>query len=424
MRQRKFYKEFLSSLNEYKSFFKSEKGQEIFSNSNYLDGDLKFICLYDSFDNSGIRNLVKNITLLDKEKFHSNKTYYKYSRKGQYLKFQNMSSSHGIFADIQVLNNNYIKEINMSWCQRSNYTAIIEFQIVFKDVFKNFESEYNFIVDVLENVNKRTIYYFKNFDFKDSTYVDRPFKYIEHHNELFKFAVQKYIEDVFYNKIKKNYDLMTMYVFFVKDLELDKLKPPYMGLLGKHKSKKTIFYIDSTPSVFHPIFDIELITAEKYFDHRSIMTYFSNYRNILYYNLYFSQELNVLNNKISGYNLEAKKIYNFKNLMWMYRKIAELESSRDSGDSIDVEELNKDLNDNWKIVYGTYEGDEQISIPYNYEFSRKEIEIVLQKYKEQYNLYKVALESQTNRFNTKIAFISLGLSILSILVAIAFGLIW
>ncbi len=335
-----------------------------------------------------------------------------------------MSSSHGIFADIQVLNNDYLKEINMSWCQRSNYTAIMEFQMVFKDVFKNFESEYNFIVDVLENVNKKTIYYFKNFDFDDSTNVDRPFQYIEHHNDLFKFAVQKYIEDVFYNKIKKNYDLMTMYVYFVKDLELDNVKPPYMGLLGKHKSKKTFFNIDSTPSVFHPIFDIELVTAEKYFDHRSIMTYFSNYRNILYYNLYFSQELNVLNNKISGYNLEAKKIYNFKNLMWMYRKIAELESSRDSGDSIDVEELNKELNDNWTIDYGTYEDDEQISIPYNYEFSRKDIEIVLQKYKEQYNLYKVALESQTNRFNTKIAFISLGLSILSILVAIAFGLIW
>lgn len=424
MRQRKFYKEFLANLKDYKSFFKSEKGQEVFSSRNYLEGDLKFVCLYDSFDNSGIRNLVKNITLLDKEKFHSRRSYYNYSRKGQYLKFQNMSSSHGIFADIQVLNNDFIEEINMTWCQRSNYTAIMEFQIVFKEVFKDFESEYNFMVKVLENVNKRTIYYYKNFEFDLTTNVDKTGEYIEYHNDLFKFAVQKYIEDLFYIKNKKNYDLMTLYVYFVKDLNFEKLQPPYMGLLGKQKNKKSAFFIDSVPSVFHPIFDIELVTAEKYFDHRSIMTYFSKYRNIIYYNLYFSQELNVLNTKISGYNLEAKKIYNFKNLMWMYRKIAELESSRDSGDSIDVEKLNKELIDNWQIDYGTYECDELKSINFDYEFSRRDVEIILQKYREQYNLYKVALESQTNRFNTKIAFISLGLSILSILVAIAFGIIW
>jgi len=423
MRKRKFYKEFNKSLNNYMEFFNSEKGNTVYSKENYAEGKLNYVCLYDSFDNNGIRNLIKNIYTLSKEDFDIIHTSYKYSRKGQYLKFQNLSSSHGIFAVLKVTNNKFVNQINMSWCQRSNYTAILEYKLIFNDVFDSFKSEYDFIIQTLIKLRKNKINYFKRFDLSSESFKHDISDYLEYHNNLFKYAVQKYVEDTLYTGIEKKYDLMTMYVYSVKDFKKEEMRPSYMGLVGRHKVDNTVFFLDRPPSTFEPIFDVEVVTSGKNFDNRSIMTFFSKYRNILYYNLYFNQELNVLNNQISGYNLGAKKIYNFKSLLWMYRKIAELESSRDSGETIDVEELNKKLSDNWIVEYGTFEGDDPVSLPNDYQFSRSNIEFILKKYKEQYDLYKVALEAQTNRFNTRVAFISLGLAILAIIISIVFPFI-
>jgi len=424
MRKGKFYKEFKESLNSYIEFFNSDKGKMIFSKENFAEENLQYVCLYDSFDNNGIRQLIKNIYSLSKNDFDVTHTSYIYSRKGQYLKFQDLSSSHGIFADIKVNNDRFINEINLSWCQRSNYTAFLEYQLVFHNVFESFRSEYDFIIETLQKLKRDKINYFKRFEIRSESFKHETGYYLESHNNLFKYAVQKYIEDALYTKIEKKYDLMTLYVYSVKELNKEATNPPYMGLIGRHKKYNTVFFIDRNPSTFEPVFDVEVVTSSRNFEYRSIMTYFSQYRNILYYSLYFYQELNVLNNQISGYNLGAKKVYNFKNLLWLYRKIAELESSRDSGETIDVVEINNKLNENWTIEYGTYEGDNPVAIPFEFEFSRSNIEFILKKYKEQYDLYKVALEAQTNRYNTRVAFISLGLAILAILISIIFPFIF
>jgi hypothetical protein len=416
-----FFKEFDKSLDKYISFFESDKGKEIFSSRNYSNQSLRFVCLYDSFDNTGIKRLLRNIHHLDKKKFSKDRMYFKYSRKAQYLIFQNMSSSHGLFADITTKDNEYISGINMTWCQRSNYNAMVEFQLNLKQPFKSFNQERDFIVSTLRNVNRKIINRYNRFDFEDNGLNNRTIDYIEHHDSLLKLAFQKYVENTLYKNIDKKYESMALYVYHVKSLDKEKIQPPYMGLLGKSKHANTVFLLDRTFSEYTPIQDIQLYTSERYFDHRSIMTFFSQYRNILYYNLYFYYELNILNYKISGYSVEAKKIYNFGNLLWLYRKIAELESSRDSGNSVNIDELNKKLKDNWTVEYGTYEGDNPTSLPFEYTFVKESLEIILNKYKEQYELYKVALDIQNNKLNTTIALVSLVLSIVAIIFSIFKG---
>lgn len=423
----KFYKRYKESLVLFDDFVSSEEGKSIFSDEKFEDSKLLKVVYYDSFNNNSIKKLIRKLHKLNKKDYKLKHIDTSYAvRKKQFITFQDTYSNVGIFADIEVLNNKYISSVHISWCQRSNYNAMLEFKIHFKKAFESFQEEYDFIQEQMKKKTTKTLKYYNEYspDFIQFKGQGREYEYIKMHNKFLDFAFQTYLTETFYSENGLENELYSIHVFNVDEDVLKVYDAPFLGLMGLNKSKKSKFILDFRPSRSHPTSKITVLTSNYGFDTRNILGLFSEYRNLLYYNVYFDVELNKLNQRIAPYNIGVVKKYTFKDMKWMFTKLAELKSSRDNGDSDLEEKLNTRLLKDWDVYYGTYEGDKKQNIRFDKLIHKSKIEFVLEKYLEQYDLYKIALETQSNSRNLRIAMTSLVLAIIAIIISIGFPVIF
>jgi hypothetical protein len=424
---RLFYKKYKESNTLFDAFIKSEEGKEIFSEKNYEDGKLIKVVYYDSFSNEGIKKLIKKIHKLNNDECEIKyiDTSYVLKRK-QFIAFQETFRSVGIFADIKFKKDEFIDSIHISWCQRSNYNAMFEFEIRFKKQFANFQEEYDFIKKQLNRKTSRTLKYYYEYIPNAISYngKNRKYEYIKLHNRLLNFSIQTLLTETLYTENGNYEKLYSMQIYKVDENILKEYDAPYMGIMAERKDSKAKLIMDFIPSRSHPTSTVSILTTYDGFDNRNILSLFSEYRNLLYYNVYFDYELNKLNQNIAPYNIGVIKRYSFKKLRWMFRKLAELKSSRDNIDSKNEKRLNKEILKDWDVYYGTFEGEQKKDIKLDKLVEKSNVKFILEKYQEQYELYKIALETQNSQRNLRIAVTSLVLAIIAILISIAFPYIF
>lgn len=417
----KFFKEYEKSISQFDDFVLSDEGKAIFTKKNYEEGKLLNVIFFDSFSNEGIRKLIIKLHKLDKDNYDLKFIDTSYAKKRkQFIGFQETFSSVGIFADVKVKNDKYVDSIHISWCQRSNYTAMFEFEISFKQFFESFHDEYEFIMDKLKLKKSSTLGYYPQYNPDGLSYKgkSKQYEYIKFHNNLLNYAFQTYLAETLYIENGKFNELFTLQVYKVNEVVIENCESPYMGIVGKSRLHNSVFIVDSLPSFAHQNLLVSILTSNNGFDTRNILSFFSKYRNLMYYNIYFDYEINELNQKIAPYNIGVKKKYSFDELRWMYRKIAELKSSRDNCDIEYEKQLNKLILDDWEVYYGTYEKDKKIDEKVDELFQKSRVDFVFEKYKEQYELYQIALETQNSQRNIKIAVTSLVLAIVAIIISI------
>jgi len=422
----KTFKEYTRSVNFFDNFINSDEGKSIYTDKNYEEGELLNIIFYDSFSNEGIRKLIDKLHKLDSNNYelkHINT--HKAVKRKQFIVLQETFSSVGIFADVTVKNDKYIDSIHISWCQRSNYTAMVEFKISFKQIFSSFQDEYEFVHEKLKLTKSSFLEYYPVYNPDMFIYqgTSKIYEYIKLHNSFLHFAFQTYLTEVLYTENGKINQLFSLEIYKVSKKVLKKCEAPYMGIIGRNRFNDSVFIMDFLPSFAYQELLVKILTSDNKFDTRNLLSLFSKYRNLIYYNIYFYYEINKLNQKISPYNIGVKKNYTFDELRWMYKKIAELKSSRDNCDIRLETELNNLILDEWDISYGTYEEDKKIEEQFKELFLKSNVDFVLKTYKEQYELYQIAIETQNIERNNKIAFTSLVLAIVAIIISIVFSVI-
>lgn len=419
IRNYKFYLESKSNLNKYIEFYNSEEGKAIFNEGNYFDAKLGIVTYYDSFSNDSINKLVKKILKLDKNKYNIKYSNFHSKKNKQYIQFQNTSHSTGIFCDIKFIQHSIIESVEICWCQRSNYNAMFEFRIKLRKAISSFDEEYNFILSNLNRENLREMKFYQPFKYESPLAKHEIQSLLDYHYDLFKFTVQSLIVTLLHSENGQESDLFSIYSYQVDKLDFKDFKAPYLGFYAKNKIKDIVLVSDHIPYSYNTILSLDAFSKSGFFYSSNMLNYFAKYRNIFYFSLYFDFEMDKLNQKLSKYGSGAKKHYSSDDLMWTYKKLIELESSRDTKNFIDIEELNKKINEDWEIGYGHYTIDKpELPSIINCDFTKDNVLFLYDKYKEQYEFYKVALESQTTGMSLTIAFISLSLAIVSIVLSI------
>ena len=108
------------------------------------------ITFFDVLDNQGTIKLLRKLYSLSERKY---KVYNYYKKPGRiksydYIHLKYTGSGWGCFADIELLDDPYISNIKITWCQLNSYYAFFVYKISFKQAL-NEDRFYSFMIDTM-----------------------------------------------------------------------------------------------------------------------------------------------------------------------------------------------------------------------------------------------------------------------------------
>lgn len=231
----KYYLENINS-DEYKSFMlkndtqnKDEQQKYIEENSQreesfdyYEDAIVARVSIGDVLSNDGITRLLQKIYRLPRNKFKIN-TYYKKPsivNKYDYIHIQYLHSEYGRFAEIELLDDLYIKKIDISWVQINSYYAFLEYNFTLKKWLDE-ELYDQFIYDNIQKLNAKDHTTWYNFGKqKNINYLTLE----QMKDDYFPLIFQHYITSYLYSEQGKTSQLLALiYMTRIKTLNIDAL---------------------------------------------------------------------------------------------------------------------------------------------------------------------------------------------------------
>lgn len=294
----------------------------------YEDFIIAGITLYDVLSNDGVGKLLRKLYSLPKNKFKV-KNYYKKPtliNKFDYVHLQYSGSGHGIFAEIDLLDDKYIRHISVTWTQINNYYAFFEYNFQFKQCLDD-ELYEKFIFDNIKKITSKDYaiwYYIINRMGKDELDC---LMLEQMQQEYFSLIFQHYITSFFFSEQGKENRLVNMvYMTREKHINIDEL---YLGDLS------ISFYNQEANYVITGDFDGEnycLYAGNNRIPSFSILGYIARYGNEFYYRFLGNRELKIFEREFSKFSTGRKKITYNRDLLKLLNKmqsVSETESRRE-----------------------------------------------------------------------------------------------
>ena len=294
----------------------------------YEDSIIAGITLYDVLSNDGVGKLLKKLYSLPRDKFKV-KNYYKKPtllNKFDYVHLQYSHSGHGIFAEIDLLDDKYIRHISVTWTQINNYYAFFEYDFQFKQSLDD-ELYEEFIYDNIKKITSKDYAIWYNIinimgkDELDCLMLEQ----MQH--EYFSLIFQHYITSYFYSEQGKENRLVNMvYMTRKKPINIDDL---YLGDLSLS------FYNQESNYVITGDLDGEnycLYAGNNRIPSFSILGYIVRYGNEFYYRFFGNRELIIFEREFSKFSTGRKKITYNRHMLKLLNKmqsVSETESRRE-----------------------------------------------------------------------------------------------
>lgn len=331
----------------------------------YEDSIIVGITLYDVLSNDGVGKLLKKLYSLPRDKFKV-KNYYKKPtllNKFDYVHLQYSGSGHGIFAEIDLLDDKYIKHISVTWTQINNYYAFFEYDFRFKQSLDD-ELYEKFIYDNIKKITSKDYAIWYNIinimgkDELDCLMLEQM------QQEYFSLIFQHYITSYFYSEQGKENRLVNMvYMTREKIINIDEL---YLGDLSLS------FYNQESNYVITGDLDGEnycLYAGNNRIPSFSILGYIARYGNEFYYRFFGNRELKIFEREFSKFSTGRKKITYNRDMLKLLNKmqsVSETESRREesfyeefdkkwmfyiSNDQMELAEFHKESILEYKKIY-------------------------------------------------------------------------
>ena len=235
-------KQEIDSTENHKEYIESEKTQWKNRDDYYEEYVISDIKICDVLSNDGVVKLLKKIYSLPKKKFKV-KSYYKkpplLKNKYDYIHLQYYHSHHGIFSEIELLEDQYIEGIKITWTQINGYFAFLEYHFSFKKCL-NDELYNKFIYDNLQKINSKDFFHWYNVGESRDDFENYLSLY-QMNEEYFAIICQHYITSFLYSEQGKLYQLVNMVGMTRKQpINIDKI---YLGDMGYSYHDKKENYI-------------------------------------------------------------------------------------------------------------------------------------------------------------------------------------
>lgn len=309
---------------------KEENIQEEEQADYYEDSVVTHLSICDVLSNDGVTKVLKKLYSLPKKKFKVHNHYKKPSifHKYDYVHLQYSESGYGCFAEIELLEDKYIKSIKATWAQINSYFALIEYCFTFKKPLD--EENYNqFVYDNIRNLTSKDYIIWHRISKEEGKRKDdMDYGLAEQMTEeSFPLICQHYITSFLYSEQGKNNPLINMeYRIRKASIDIDRL---YLkGIVIAYYNKKWNYVICSD-------FDKPnycMLTGNNRFPQFNICEYIATYRNEFFYCFFGYRELKLFEREFSKFSTGRKSIaYNkeFKKLLTRLQSVSEVESRKE-----------------------------------------------------------------------------------------------
>ena len=323
-------------------YIEKEKPQWKTRTDYYENADITQVIIIDTLSNEGVSKLIKKLYSLPKKKFKV-KNYYKkpsFTKHYDYIQLQYSHSQSGRFAEIELLNDKYLKEINISWSQINSYYAIIQYTFSFRRCL-NDELYSSFMRDNIKKLSSKDylIWYYMD---EDRDKEPNELMLTQMNNEYFSLLLQHYITTFLYTEQGKDNQLINIVCYTRTDpINIDKM---YLGDFGiSYHNKRENYVITSDYNEIN----YSLLAGNKVIPYFSVMGYVANYGNKFYYCFSGLKELKIFEKEFSKFSSGRKKIvYNkkYKALLNKMQSLSEYELPH-------KKKFYKEFNSNWVLIY-------------------------------------------------------------------------
>lgn len=366
----------------------------------YKDYVISNIMLYDVLSNNGVAKLLKKLYSLSQKRYKI-KSYYKKPaliNRYDYIHLQYNRSSHGRFAEIELLEDKYIKSIEISWSQINNYYALLEYNLIFRKCLD--DKLYDcFIYDNITKLNSKDYVIWYRID---KTSKDDYLALEQMNDEYFAIICQHYITSILYSEDGKMHQLINMTCMTRKEpIDIEKIYLHDMGMSYYNKKSNYIISCDYDRVNYY------LLAGNNTIPYFNASAYVCMYGNDFYYYFFGNRELKMFEVEFSKYSTGRKKIkYNkkFRTLLNKIQGLSDYESRR-------TDEFYEKFSASWELYVGNDKSDLR-------EYYGNRVEEYKEIYEKNFSYLKLLSEmnyTNSNQVNTLVATVA---SIIATIIAV------
>ena len=323
----------------HEEYVKKYKPEWIKRTDFYEPDFISEITFFDVLDNQGTIKLLRKLYSLSERKY---KVYNYYKKPGRiksydYIHLKYTGSGWGCFADIELLDDPYISNIKITWCQLNSYYAFFVYKISFKQAL-NEDRYYSFMIDTMRLFTRKdyVLWYPSINQVKDDKVDGLLLETMD--RDFFPIVCQHYITTLLYSEQGRHGPLINIVSQSRKDsIDINKI---YLGDMDySYYNKKDNYFITCDYSQIN----YALCAGNNRITKFSVLGLVAKYGNQFYYHFAGCSELENYEILFSKYFSGRKRISygkKFNSLVRKMKSIAEIENRK----NID---FTKDFDDNW-----------------------------------------------------------------------------
>lgn len=397
------------TINEYHAFYKATIESEDYKKYREMriaelekdgliedlgDTSVHKIVFCDVLSNKDISNLLSRIYSLDKLHFKCSHNYKKPKliNNYSYIHLKNGSMSSGIFEEIQLINDPFVKSINIHWSQINNYYAFLEYNIEFKKCLSDDEIGQFIDTNINQYSSKDFVSVYKKRNDSVLNYIDVD-SYI--YNRFIELC-QHYITTYFYSKYAKNYQLPHL-TWVVSNKKFD------IKTLIKENSFYSYYNKESNYLISKEIgsYGYQLLSQNNNIPAFSPCSCVMKYGLAFYYTFFGRYELDLFNAEFTKYSSNEKALsYN--------KLISLLNRAQGLNEEYDYEKL---LNDDFNKKWAFFVGDKEEQLSFDISFYKS-------IFNNSFSYFKTTNDFYSTRLNKVISIIALVVSLVGLAIAI------
>lgn len=388
-----FYKKTIES-EEFEKYRK-EREKELKGCATLGGASYPMISFFDVLSNEDVSKLLVKLHSLDKKRFNCHHRYKKprIINNYNYIHLKNGSASYGAFDEIELLDDSFIKRIEIDWTQINNYYAFFEYRFVFSKAQKQGE--------ILDTIDKNICSFtkkdfFLRYGMKTDSYLD--FLSLDDYPfERFIELCQHFITSYLYSKTAKQCLLpFLLWTCFSNKMDLSKVATDRTGIAYYNKEQNFIIFKDIGD------YGYQLLSQNGSVPRFLPTSYVMKYGLTFYYSFFGRYELDLFNCEFTDYSTNKKTIP-YKKLVSLLNRAQGLREENDYR-----ERMNHDFEEEW--LYYVNGKAEKASFSTDY-FAKV--------FDEAFSYFKVLNDFYLGRLNKWISITALFVSLAGLVAAIA-----
>lgn len=382
-----------------KSYNEQERPELLSKTDFNQERTITKILFFDVLSNEGVGKLAKKLHSLNSKKFIVNNYYKKPSiiRNYDYVHLSYTSRGVGLFANVEVKNNAYLKSIDIRWTQVDNYFALFEYSFNLKKAITG-ENFIDFVKSTFTEFTAADYFEIYEQDNRKGQSVDF-LDIIQTSDAYVLFAFQHYITTYLYTERGRTNRIPGLEIRTrTEQIDIQNVYLPDFSTT--FYSKANNYYISNLgfDNVYYGLF-----AGGRSVPSFSLLGDIAKYGNNLYYSIFGVYELKIFERDFSKFSSGRKAVgYNryYKQLLAKVQGISDVGRSATS-----------DSYEEWFAQWNIYYGNKEMEFS---ELSIKDSNYYKNVFKTNLDYQKSLIEIRYTRSNMVIAVIAVAISLVAL----------